>query len=351
MPSGLKGGATILPRPAVQLIAQPTQSTDRSSLTGPIFAELNRLKVAFGPRFIIGLSGGGDSMALAHLCAAWTKQSDAQVSALIVDHGLRAQASVEAQQALAWAEALGLPATIHTYNGPRFTTRIQEKARNLRHDAFQKAVADAGGATILLGHTLDDQAETIAFRLSRQTGLDGLAGMASVTKDVLAGVPIARPLLGLRREALRDYLREMGQDWVEDPSNENQTFARVRVRQQLSALGGVERLARIGTYAQILRDHQNEAADILSQRCGLKADDNLTAFQLDPFLAAPEVIQLRMLGQLFPAKSPINPEKLMRLLVALRVPSFKSATLAGRLIRRRGDSFFISKAPPRTHSQ
>ncbi|NJR20316.1 MAG: hypothetical protein HC777_01755, partial [Hyphomonadaceae bacterium] len=76
---------------------------------------------------------------------------------------------------------------------------IQENARALRHHALAKAAAAMGGACALLAHTSDDQAETIAFRLARQTGLDGLAGMSRVSDALLENVIIARPLLGVRR--------------------------------------------------------------------------------------------------------------------------------------------------------
>lgn len=316
-----------------------------------IFDELNSLKTAYGPRFLIGLSGGGDSMALAHVCAVWKRQSGADVRALVVDHGLRPEAGNEALHVRSWAQKLDLNTKVHTYQGPIFTTRIQENARNLRHVAFAETVAEMGGATVLLGHTLDDQAETIAFRLARQTGLDGLAGMAKIANNVIENVVIARPLLEVRRESLRMYLREVGQDWIEDPSNQNAAFSRVRVRNRLAQLGGHETLATIGAHASLLRAAQDDLAADLARRCNVAKDDSATRFFAAPFQKSLPFIQARFLATLMGSKRPIDMRKLTDLAAKMMLPNFRSATLANQIIQRRTDTFEVSLAPERRRKQ
>jgi tRNA(Ile)-lysidine synthase len=316
-----------------------------------IHAILDDLKARFGPRFIIGLSGGGDSVALTHICAGWAAQSGARVCAVCVDHGFRPASKQEARQAQAWAHAIGTQAHIITNEVPAPKAGLQAFARDLRHKAFGQAAFEAGGATILLGHTLDDQAETIAFRLSRKTGLDGLAGMAGVQHGLATwngqNYPIARPLLSVSRGALRQYLRDAQQCWIDDPSNENTHFSRVKTRRRLAEIGGQEKLAHIGYLAGNLRELQEQYVDqleplwICQDTQGLK-----TAF----LALVPDVRAKLLLRRLYQAGGSghhFEARKVDNLLATMAHSSFKSATLGGILIKRKAGIFCFSKAPPR----
>jgi tRNA(Ile)-lysidine synthase len=324
---------------------------DRTS----VFQALSALKQTFGPRFIIGLSGGGDSLALAHLCAAWAKPTDADVLALIVDHGFRENSFAEAQQGALWAKSFGLQVVIHRHNGIKPKTGLQDVARHLRHTAFAQKAHELGGATILLAHTLDDQAETIAFRLARQTGIDGLSGMARVTTDLIGwgeqNYPIARPLLGIRRQALRAYLTDLNQAWIDDPSNEDAGFSRVAIRQRLAFLGQHEQLARIGDLARVLRSQLDQAASALLESHLEYFGDSGWGLKVDEILKRAPCIQSRvlslLLAQVMPSKFPIAAKKLDALLIHLRQPNFKTRTLAGSLIRVREGRVLVSLAPAR----
>ena len=320
-----------------------------------IFDELGDLKNRFGPRFIIGLSGGGDSLALTHMCAYWAKQSGADISALCIDHGFRPASQTEANQARDWAMAFGLKAWtyINTSSAPK--TGLQEFARALRHRVFAQAAMEVGGATVLLGHTLDDQAETIAFRLARQTGLDGLAGMARVTRDVLRyqgqRFPIARPLLSVRRQALRDYLRQNDLGWIEDPSNENSDFARIKIRKRLHILGGHERLARIGASARVLRDHLDACADAFLTSHLMDKHKSVQCFNISAFHRLAPCVQKRVLyrqmSHIIGASIHISPLKQDRIVHAISQVNFTRTTLAGILISRQKEMLWMSPAPPR----
>jgi tRNA(Ile)-lysidine synthase len=320
-----------------------------------IYVILDDLKASFGNRFIIGLSGGGDSLALTHICSRWAAASGAHVTALCVDHGFRDASKDEARQAQAWAQALGTQARIITNDAPAPKSGFQAFARDLRHKAFGQAAFDVGGATILLGHTLDDQAETIAFRLSRKTGLDGLAGMASVQSGLVnwkgQSYPIARPLLHVRRAALRHYLSDAGQAWIDDPSNENTVFSRVKTRQRLAELGGHETLGRIGDLASALREIQEHHLDqiepvwICPSTGGLKAS----------FLTLAPNVSARLLRRrlIFAGVRDhhIEARKIDNLHANMATNTFKSATLGGILITRNAVSFRFSKAPQRRASK
>ena len=200
-------------------------------------------------RLALAVSGGGDSTALMHLCARWRNTADTPVPdlhVLSVDHGLHPDSAAVARRVCARARALGLPCTVLRWQGDKPETGIEEAARTVRH-ALLAEWCMAHGAALVMAHTLEDQAETLLMRLARGAGLDGLAAMVRETTAPGAPVPLLRPLLGVSRSALRDWLREEGIDWHEDPANTDERFERVRLRRawpHLTALGLIpEKLA------------------------------------------------------------------------------------------------------------
>lgn len=176
-------------------------------------------------------------MALLHMALAWGGAD--RFIVLTVDHGLRAEARAEAEQVGAHCAQLGLEHRILTWTPPGGHVS-QARARDARHRLLASSVQARGGSHLLLGHTLDDQYETVMMRAAR--GEAGRAGMRALSVSPVwpegRGIVLGRPLLTSRRDALRAFLLGKGVDWVEDPSNENRTFERVRVRQ---ALGGFDK--------------------------------------------------------------------------------------------------------------
>ncbi len=184
----------------------------------------------------VAVSGGGDSMALLALLVRWAGRQDAgcRITALTVDHGLRPESADEARQVAAWCRSLRVAhKTLKVTDSPP-ASGLQEWARDRRYELMCQWAREAGGASLLLAHTLDDQAETVLMRLARGSGVDGLAAMAPETSRY--GMRLLRPLLDMPRERLRQTLAELGQDWMEDPSNEDGRFERVRVRRALETL-------------------------------------------------------------------------------------------------------------------
>jgi tRNA(Ile)-lysidine synthase len=204
----------------------------------------------------IAVSGGSDSLALLHLArravdhAAAAGAEGAAGRVLVgvtVDHGLRAASAAEAAQVAAHCAGLGLAHHVLRWQGWDGQGNLQAAARDARYRLMGDWAREQGIGLILLGHTRDDQAETFVMRLSRQAGLDGLSGMAARVER--AGVAWARPLLTVPRAALRGMLTQAGVAWIEDPSNDDLRFDRVRARQVLAALAplgiGSEGLAQV----------------------------------------------------------------------------------------------------------
>lgn len=181
-------------------------------------------------RLALGLSGGGDSTAL--LLALRAALPKVALHALIVDHGLRPESAGEASSAAASARAAGAEAQILRWTRPRSG---QAHARAARHALLAAAAREAGATILCLGHTLDDRIETLRMRAARpgdETRMTGLSDLdPSPAWPQGEGLIIARPFLGLRREELRAYLNTMGAAWIDDPSNEDRAYERVRLRQ------------------------------------------------------------------------------------------------------------------------
>ncbi len=212
-------------------------------------------------RLGLGLSGGGDSMSLLLLLVNWARQNGTIVEALSVDHGFRPEAKDEIALAARQCAALGVA---HQSNDWRWDGggNLQDAARQARRAAFSEWQQTAKLDAVALGHTADDQAETVLLRLARGSGVDGLAAMEP--RSTQPNLILIRPLLGLRRADLRAYLSAKGASWADDPSNDDPRFDRVRARQLLSALAPlgltVDRLTRTAQQMQSARTVLRRAA-------------------------------------------------------------------------------------------
>ncbi|MEX6632415.1 tRNA lysidine(34) synthetase TilS [Hyphococcus lacteus] len=190
-------------------------------------------------KFAIAVSGGRDSIALARLCAEYAGKTGAQVLAFTVDHGLRPEAGDEARQVAEWCAGFGIPHQVLRWEGGKPETGIQAAARSARYRLLIEAAQNSGCDALLTAHTRDDQAETVLMRLARGAGVRGLSAMHAETQIASgAGVPIRllRPMLGFGRMDITQFLVAAGQDFVDDPSNDDHAYERVRVRALIGAL-------------------------------------------------------------------------------------------------------------------
>ncbi len=240
----------------------------------------------------VAVSGGGDSVAL--LLLLHEKGCDIRVAT--VDHRLRPEAAAEAAGVAELCKKLGLPHEVLVWEAPEFKGNLQQAAREARRDLLAGWARRQGLRHIALGHTLDDQAETVLMRLARGSGVDGLAGMAA--KRCADGLCWHRPMLGLRRVDLRAFLDARGVGWVEDPSNEDSRYDRVKARQALAVLAplgvAAEGLAHTATHMRRARIALETATQALAQRCVRISKAGELA--LSGFESAPREVQLRLLA-------------------------------------------------------
>jgi tRNA(Ile)-lysidine synthase len=190
---------------------------------------------------VVAVSGGGDSMALLLLAEAWAGKHGHDLHAVTIDHGLRPEAAAEAAFVASVCVRHGIDHTTIAWHGRKPDAGLPQAARLARYELIESHAQAIGADLVLTAHTADDQAETVAMRLARGeagSGLGrGLAGMARLTR-LPGGTLLGRPLLAVDRAELRTYLREVGQAWIEDPTNQDESYERVRVRRALGAEPG-----------------------------------------------------------------------------------------------------------------
>jgi len=250
-------------------------------------------------RIGIAVSGGGDSMAA--LVLAVDGLGATAVQAVTVDHGLRAEAAEEAAQVAALCNQFGVSHETLRWAGP-CGGNLQQAARQARLDlisAWARGRVDA----VILAHTQDDQAETFLMRLARGSGVDGLSGMAP--KRTAQGVTWLRPFLEIPRAALRDELRARGIGWIEDPSNTDQRFQRVRARQALTQLAplGIDAATLADTAGRLRRARMALDLQMQEAMARLVEDDAGTVLINKAVLELPTETRDRLLAALLMALS------------------------------------------------
>lgn len=176
------------------------------------------------PKVVVAVSGGPDSTALLHALTRAAPRLGLKLTAAHLDHGLRPASAADARQVARLCDRLNVP-LVSRRESPRAAT--EEAARELRHAYLESVAANLGAATVALGHTADDQAETVLLHLIRGSGLEGLSAM-----QVREGLRF-RPLLHTWRENVEAHCLRHGLDPIEDRSNRSLRFTRNRVRRRL----------------------------------------------------------------------------------------------------------------------
>jgi tRNA(Ile)-lysidine synthase len=324
------------------------------------------------PGLLLAISGGPDSTALLVLAARWAKQLKRapKLLAVTVDHGLRPEAAREAAAVRKLAGRLGVPHRTLRWRGKKPRSGLQEAARNARYELLAQAARREGIAHIATAHTLDDQAETVLFRMARGSGLLGLTGMAHIAPLPVAPLPVVplpvriekeiflvRPLLHVSKARLIATLKAAKIDYSEDPSNQDPRFTRARLRTLMPVLAregldarGLARLA-----LRLRRAEATVAIAVDAARAALAPppwrQHEPIVFETSRFARLPAEVGLRLLGEAVTHtgnEGPVELAKLEELYEGLRqAPSRLRRTLAGALITLSGDHLTVERAPLR----
>ncbi len=204
-----------------------------------------------GDTVLVAVSGGADSLALAHALSIESKEFVVTVVGVTVDHQLQEQSGAQAQKVMEQLKNFGLDCIIKKVNVD-LQNGLEASARKARYEALQEVAKEKNAVAVFLGHTRDDQAETVLLGLARGSGTRSLSGMAHHN-----GLYV-RPLLEITRIQNEMYCKELNLQFWNDPHNENPDFSRVRVRTEALPVleksigpGIAEALARS---AHLLRD-------------------------------------------------------------------------------------------------
>lgn len=324
------------------------ESIRRPRLT-PTIADIRRAVRALLPAdglVLVGLSGGADSLALAAATVFEAGRAGIRAGAVIVDHNLQTGSADVAATAAETARRLGLdPVLVRTVHVDEDGTGPEAAARTQRYAAFNEALKQTGASGVLLGHTLDDQAETVLLGLARGSGPTSLRGMMVRTG------PFLRPLLGIRRAATRQFCVDSGLEPWSDPQNFDPRYARVRVRQTVlpvleSELGPGIGIALART-AEALRE-DSDALDELA-RTVLRAEwanGEITAAVLEAQSAA---VRQRVIRFAVEDQSGVSLTRGQTLAVAALVTDWHgqgALSLPGiRVVRQDGKMIFAPPAP------
>ncbi len=297
----------------------------------------------------VAVSGGSDSLALMMFAAEAARAAGRDLLVLTVDHGLRAESAAEVARVAARATALGLRHRTLVWQRPRPN---QAAARRARHALLAAALRAAGGDTLLLGHTLDDQRETLLMRARSGSGWFGMAAMDSAVPSPAwpegRRIVLARPLLTTPRAALRQALADRRLPWIEDPANADPRYERVRMRALLAGSSGlVTRIDRVrGSLGLLRAAERRRLAELVAGRVRARRDGSLAA-DLD---GLPAETGHRLLSMLLAVaaghdRQP-DAERVRRLLheIAAGGPH-KARTLAGAWTLREAGSLLIARDP------
>jgi len=288
----------------------------------------------------VAVSGGGDSVALLHILSRCFDPDLAKLHVATVDHGLRPESASEADGVARLARQLGVPHDVLKWQDWDGTGNLQDQARRARYGLLTGWAKRHGIKVLALGHTADDQAETVLMRLARSSGVAGMSGIP--VQRAQDGILFVRPLLRLTRSGLRDYLRRQDVGWIDDPSNDDLQYDRVKMRKALQVL------APLGITATALSDVARNMASarkaldwysFLSSRETASIDGGDVILDLRSFLLLPDEISRQLLARAIMwignAEYPPRRAALSRALQAVNMN--EPAVLGGCGLLRQGD--------------
>jgi tRNA(Ile)-lysidine synthase len=300
-----------------------------------------------GETVLVGVSGGADSVALLTTLLALAPAWRLSLRVLHVDHGLRQDSAAEAEFVRRLGESFGVPVDVSVVSVGRGS--VEAAARAARHAALEAAADQLGATRIALGHTADDQAETVLMRLIEGTGVRGLAGIPPVRGRII------RPLIEARHRDAVASLEAARLPWIEDPSNEDPKFFRNRVRHELLPLLGsaydpqvVTRLTAVARAARRSVDALEHMAarelERLADRSGAAFTLSRTALAALPAAVAAEVLRNAAAG--LGSRAPLRAWGHRGLRRVLASPALRRPfRLGGVLVEVSGDRVRVGAAP------
>lgn len=271
-----------------------------------------------GDHVLVACSGGPDSTVLLHVLHRLRNELGFTLCVACIDHGLRPESAEEVRQVEMFAGTLGLPFVSAKVDVGADGGSIQARARERRYEALHELKAQQSATRIAVGHTRDDQAETVLGRLLRGSGVRGLAGIEPKRAD-----GVVRPLIECRRDAVRRYAVEHALPFVDDPSNHEVAFERVRLRHEVLPVLEAED-PRLIEHLAALADEAAELQAFVASKAPSAPAEPAPVLDVHALLALDPPVRLHWIREWIAGRTGVTPNR-------------AHLTQIGRLLRSSGE--------------
>ena len=303
-------------------------------------------------RFAIAVSGGSDSLCLAYLSKMYSSEYRSKMDVLIIDHKLRSESSKEAVKVKNILKTKKIQAKILSWTGVVPTKNIQNSARNIRYSLISNYCLKKNIKFLITGHHMDDQIENFFIRLFRGSGLTGLSSMQA-SSEYSEKLKIIRPFLTFKKSELKYVTLKFFKTYIQDPSNENEKYLRIRIRKNRKKLEdeGLNTNKVIKTVANLVsanealiyykkKSLQKHVSFLSKDKCAIS--EKIFAEEANEiiFKSFSDILSL-VSGTYYPPRS----KKIISLINRLKKSNYSKSTLGGCVIEKNNNYILISKEP------
>ncbi len=298
--------------------------------------------------FVVGVSGGPDSLALVYITKNISKKYNYKFYFAIVDHGLRKNSSNEALVVKKLLKKQHLELTI-LKNKKKITKNIQKNAREVRYDLLEKFCKKKNAKSIIVAHHQDDQVETFLIRLSRGSGVEGLSAMQEMTK-LKSGTKLIRPLLDFKKTELSQIAKKAFGKFLKDPTNKNKKFLRTNIRdlkKNLEEKGvNIEKISRsiknIASTKEAIDFYVKKSIKKLVRKESKQIILNFINFKVEPAEIKFRIIN-KVVKNISKSYYPPRSRKVINLIDGFQRNRIKKCTLGGCIFEKKKNYLYVSK--------
>ena len=298
--------------------------------------------------FVVGVSGGPDSLALSYITNSLKNKSKFKFFFALVDHGIRKNSNTEALKVKDLLKKHKIKLEI-LRNKKKIKNNIQKNARDIRYQLLEGFCKKKKAKSLLMAHHQDDQVETFLIRLSRGSGVEGLSSMQEMT-TLRSGIRLIRPLLEFNKKTLKNIAKQAFGKVFNDPSNVNKKYLRTNIRSLKSNL--VNKGINIEKIVRSIKNlaSTKEALDfyvLRSMKKFVKFEKNSTILNLVQFQKEPQEIRFRIINDIVKKRSnsyyPPRSKKVINLINGFKNNRLKKCTLGGCIFERKKSLLYVSK--------
>jgi tRNA(Ile)-lysidine synthase len=327
------------------MVLRPRLTPEVSLVRRAVRQQISDLR---GSTLLLAVSGGADSLALAAAASFEAKKLEIRLAAVILDHGLQPKSAEVAKKAAQTLNSLGISEVIiEKVKVTKSGDGLEAEARKSRYKGIEKVRKKLGAAFVLLGHNLDDQAETVLLGLARGSGLKSISAMTKVDSQR----KLIRPILDVPRSALRKACSDQGISFWDDPHNQDERFARVRVRKLADQLerelgpGFASALARTAELAKEADDAISDSAKKLIAKALLSISGKRSTYDIKPLAKAQLGVRRKALHEMLSESGARAVSRAQVLQVEELITSWhgqKKSTLSGITVERAANQLVVT---------